>query len=213
MGFSTLIDIIGSVVIGGFLLLTLLRMNETATSNNYNYSGERIVQKNLVEVVQLIEYDFRKIGYSNNSDESKFPDQAKSIIQADSTSITFLTDIVASQGTYGDGIIDTVRYYLGPLIASTPNPNDKILYRVVNHEQASGSNLGVTQFKITYFDDYDTKLGTFSNPMPSQPPFRIKTLEIDVAVENPAAYGKDYSFEKKAIWRQIRLAARNFRLR
>ena len=63
MGFSSLIDILGSTIVGGLLLMILLRMNDASVENNYLYSGEKIVQQNLVEVVKLIEYDFRKIGY------------------------------------------------------------------------------------------------------------------------------------------------------
>jgi len=68
MGFSSLIDILGSIVIGGLLLMILLRMNETATQNTYEYNGELTVQQNLVSTVQLIEYDFRKIGYCADLD-------------------------------------------------------------------------------------------------------------------------------------------------
>ena len=63
MGFSTIIDIIGSTLIGGMLLMILFRMNDAAVENTYVYGGELLVQQNLVEVVTLLEYDFRKIGY------------------------------------------------------------------------------------------------------------------------------------------------------
>ena len=209
MGYSTLIDIIGSSIIGGLLLLILLRMNNTAVQNNYQYSGERIVQQNIVEVVSLLEYDFKKIGYCR--DWTQIPDPALAIIHADSTSITFLTDIVTNAYPYGDGVVDTLRYYLGPTseLTSTPNPNDRILYRVVNHNAALGSSLGVTQFKLKYFD----ATGAVIDEMPEHPPFGIASIQIDVAVENPVAYGNDYSYERRAVWRQIRLASRNFMLR
>ena len=51
------------MIIGGILLLTLFRMNDNATRNTYNFSGELIVQQNLVTTVEVLEYDFRKIGY------------------------------------------------------------------------------------------------------------------------------------------------------
>jgi hypothetical protein len=209
MGYSTLIDIIGSTIIGGLLLLILIRMNATAIQNNYDYSGERIVQQNIVDVVSLIEYDFRKIGYCN--DWTKIPDESLAIIHADTSSIYFLTDISTTGNPYGDGIVDTLKYYLGPTsqLTATPNPNDRILYRVVNNSTAAGSNLGVTQFKLTYFDANGDKIIN----MPAKPPFGIASIQVDVAVENPAAYGNDYGTDKKAIWRQIRLASRNFMLR
>ncbi len=209
MGFSTLLDIIGSTVIGGLLLMILFRMNDSAIENNYNFSGEKIVQQNLVDLVKLVEYDFRKIGYC--ADYTKIPDPTKSIVQADSNSITFLTDIITSAGTYGDGIVDTIKYFVSDKsqLSATPNPNDRLLYRRVNNETLRGSNLGVTQFKLTFFDANEDTIKT----MPSSPPLGIVTMQIDIAVENPYAYGNNYSYDKRVIWRQIRLAARNFTTR
>ena len=63
MGFSTLLDILGSSIVGGMLLMIMWRLNDAATQNTFNYGGEVIVQQNLVEVVGLLEYDLRKIGY------------------------------------------------------------------------------------------------------------------------------------------------------
>lgn len=209
MGFSSLIDILGSTLIGGILIMILLRMNDTAVQNNYQYSGEKITQENLVEVVRLIEYDFRKIGYCK--DWQKIPNQAISITWAQTDRIYFLTDIVTPSNPFGDGIVDTLKYYLGPAseLSVTPNPNDRLLYRVVNNEQPKGSNLGITQFKLTYYDALGSKITT----MPAAPPFGIAAIQIDVAVENPAAYGNDYSVERRVIWRQIRMPARNFMIR
>jgi len=200
MGFSSLIDILGSIVIGGMLFLILLRLNDSAVKNSFQYNGELIVQKNLVEIVNLIEHDFRKIGYCANW--QAIPDPSKSIVAADSNSISFLTDVNE------DGIVDTLNYYLGPLseLDHTPNPRDRILYRVVNGSNPMGANLGVTQFDLQFFD-------IFGNPiaLPVNVPGEINTMEINVAVEDVAAYDDPYSDDdyNHVFWRQIRLAARN----
>lgn len=200
MGFSTLLDIIGSMVIGGMLFLILLNLNEAAVKNSFRFNGEMIVQKNLVEIVKLLEHDFRKIGYSK--DWELIPDPSKSILTADSTSISFLTD------TNNIGIIDTLEYRLGPAseLSNTPNPRDKILYRIVNGDESPGVNLGVTQFRMNYFD-------TFGNPIsfPIDVPSEINTMEINLTVEDVSAYDdpdveNDYN---SVFWKQIRLAARN----
>jgi len=215
MGFSTLLDILGSTIIGGLLLMILLRMNDTAVQNNYDFNGEKIVQQNLVELVKLLEYDFRKIGYC--ADYEKIPDPAKAIIQANDTSITFLTDIVTSVGTYGDGVVDTLRYFTSSTaqLSSTPNPNDRILYRKVNNEPLKGSNMGVTQFKLTYFDALGNTIpdDTLAGRKAVNLPLGIVSMQIDITLENPYAYGNDYAVDKKVIWRQIRLVARNFTTR
>jgi type II secretory pathway component PulJ len=222
MGFTTLLDIVGSTVIGGLLLIILMRMNMTSSQNNYDYTGERIVQQNLVDVVQLLEYDFRKIGYCKGQNQTPIV-QSKAILQADSTSITYQTDLPIitsplSDLQYGDGVIDTVHYYIGPTseLSSTPNPRDRILYRVVNHDTPKGSDLGITRFHLTYYDALGNQLGTTSNPLPSTPPLLIASIQIEVAVENSTAVidttgGKvAYSWEKRAMWKQIRLSQKNF---
>jgi len=199
MGFSSLIDVLGATIVGGLLLLILWRLDDSAVENTYVYSSELTVQENLVSVVQLLEYDFRKIGYS--ADWKKIPDPSKAIIMADSNAIKFETDI------NNDGNVDTLYYYLGPKseLSNTPNPNDRLLYRVVNNETPRSANLGIVQFNLIYFDALGRKLN-----FPITQPGEIYTIEINITVENPAAYDNNYS---TAFWRQIRLAARNLRNR
>jgi type II secretory pathway component PulJ len=199
MGFSTIIDIVGSVLIGGTLMLILWRLNNATSENTYNYSGELSLQQNLATVAMVIEYDFRKIGYC--SDWNKIPDPTKAIVLADSNKIKFLTDVQS------DGVVDTMYYYLGPTseLTQTENPRDRILYRLVNNETPKGANMGVTQFKMVYFN----ALGdTISFPITN--PGEITSMEINVTVENTAGYDQKYS---SAFWRQIRLVARNLRNR
>ena len=53
MGTSVILDILGSMIIGGILLLTLFRMNDNATRNTYNFTGELGVQQNLITTVKF----------------------------------------------------------------------------------------------------------------------------------------------------------------
>lgn len=199
MGFSTLIDIMGSVLVGGMLFMILIRMNDAAIQNTFNYGGELIVQQNLVAVVELLEHDFRKIGYCKNWDE--IPDPSHAILSAASNSIEFLTD------EDNDGNVDTMKYYTGTIkeLKETPNPRDKMLYRIINNEKPKGANLGITEFDLKYFDALGSELS-----FPITNPGQIYTLQINITVENSAAYANEYS---SAFWRQIRLAARNLRNR
>ena len=199
MGFSVLMDILGSTIIGGILLMNLFEINNTAIENNYTGSGELTAQQNLAVTVQVLENDFRKIGYC--ADWKKIPIPTLAILAADSSSIKFLTDVDS------DGIVDTMSYYLGPTseLLSTPNPRDRILYRVVNSETPDDVNLGVTQFNLTFFD----VLGNLIN-FPITVPGEIYTMQIDITTEDVAAYDQKYS---SAFWRQIRLVAKNLRNR
>jgi hypothetical protein len=209
MGFSSLVDLIGSMVVGGLLFVILLRMNNVATENTFTYNGELQVQQNLVATVKLIEADFRKIGYCANPDVV-IP--SRYITFADSTRISFYTDLATFSNHSGDGIPDILTYYTGPTseLSSTPNPYDMKLYRVENNETPKSANLGITEFKLRYFD-------TFGNviPSPVADPGTIQTIEINIRVENTAAYTKEYADTshsqqyQTAFWRQLRINNRN----
>lgn len=195
MGIASIFDLIGSVIIGGVLLITLIKINDSATRNTYGFTGELVVQENLVTSVEVLEYDFRKIGYCE--DPFAIPNTKRAILYADSTDITYLTDVNF------DGIPDTMRYYLGPTseLSHTPNPDDRMLYQEINGNRA-GVNLGITLFKIKYFGALGEELSlprTF-------PPTGIFSMQIDIRIENTSAYDEEYRY---AFWRQIRLASRN----
>ena len=205
MGFTTLLDILGSIIIGGILMLIAWRLSEAATEKTYNNSGELSMQQNLATVAQIIEHDFRKIGFCDNY--NKIPDPSKAITYADTSSLKFLTDIDS------DGNVDSIFYYLGPTseLLSTPNPRDRILYRIVNNEAPMGSNLGVTRFFMVYYDALNDSI-----PTPITTPGIISSIEINVTVEQVAAYVDSlggYNELPSAFWRQIRLVARNLKNR
>jgi hypothetical protein len=199
MGISVILDILGSTIVGGILMLSLFRLNDSAVENAYTGSGELMAQQNLATVVQILEYDFRKIGYCKDWQKIIVPTTAIRI--ADSTKIRFLTD------TNFDGNVDSITYYLGPTseCVNTPNPKDRFLYRVINTETPIGVNLGVTQFNLKYFDVFGNQLN-----FPITVPGEVHTMQIDITVEDVAAYDQKYS---SAFWRQIRLAAKNLRNR
>jgi len=199
MGASVILDILGSTIIGGILMMSLFQINGSAVENNYTGNGELIAQQNLATIVQVLEHDFRKIGYC--ADWKKIPVPTESILEADSNRIKFLTDVDF------DGNVDSLLYYLGPTseLSQSPNPRDRFLYRVVNNEVPVGVNLGVTQFHMTFYNALGNKLN-----FPIASPGEIFSTQIDISVEDVAAYDEKYS---KAFWRQIRLAARNLRNR
>jgi type II secretory pathway component PulJ len=199
MGFSTLLDILGSMIIGGVLMSIVFRLSDAATEKTYNNSGELALQQNLATVAQIIERDFRKIGYCANW--NKLPDPTKAILMADTSGIKFLTDIES------DGNLDSIYFYLGPAseLSATENPRDRLLYRVVNDDNPQEANLGVTHFNLIY---YDALGDTIYHPILNNG--EISSIEINVTVENVAAYDENYS---RAYWRQIRMVARNLKNR
>jgi hypothetical protein len=225
MGIAVILDVLGSVIVGGILLLTLFRINDNATQNTYNFSGELTLQENLVTTVEVLEYDFRKIGYCENPLALPNPEM-NAILYADTSRIKFLTDLLitpyGSLNPSGDGILDTLEYFLGPTseLTGTPNPNDRMLYRVVNGVP-TGVNLGITGFRIRYFRDSLTASGSttlaeiLTNKLPKiyvpGTPTGITAMQIDIKVENTAAYNAGENPYRYAFWRQIRLSSRNLK--
>ena len=118
MGYSTILDIIGSVIIGGIVLVSLLNTNTNAVQNTYSYGADVIVQQNMAALVDTIDSDFRKIGYSSILTTVLNP--TKVIISADTSTIKFLSDV------NNNGTIDTVYYYLG----TTNGKLNQVLYRM-----------------------------------------------------------------------------------
>ena len=195
MGMNVILDILGSVIIGSILMLSIFRVHTSSTEDMYRGSSNLVAQTNLATVVQILETDFRKIGYC--ADWEKIPIPTEAIFYADSNDIRYLTDVDQN------GDVDTVRYYFDYAtdIPETPNPRDRFLYRIVNSEAPVGVNLGVTQFKMEYFNALGSEL-TF----PISNPREIYTMQIDITVEDVAAFDQKY---QTIFWRQIRMAARN----
>ena len=210
MGSQTILDLIASTMVFSSLLLMTLRINASGMENLQMYRDDLLVQQNLVEVTKLIEYDFRKIGYCK--DYTKIPNPYLAIRYADSMKIRFWTDFPSIAEPQGDGILDSLTYFVGPTseASATDNPNDRLIYRVENNNTPVGVNMGVTEFKLQYFDALKNQLAT-----PVADPRQIQYLQITVQIEalfkyktseNIAAYDTVY---QNAFWRQVRLVAKN----
>jgi hypothetical protein len=199
MGFSTIIDILGSLIIGGLLLLILMRLNGSVTENYYITGSDRNLQRSLAETAILIEKDFRKMGYC--ADPYKITENMDIVTVADSDFISFYTDVDK------DGNLDIMTYFLSDTnaLAETKNPRDRILYRQINSNTPLIISTNITRFLFEYYDVFGTKL---TSPVAS--PGNITHLRISMRVEDPEAYNEQYS---NAYWQQVRLTSKNLRKR
>ncbi|MDP3148324.1 MAG: hypothetical protein Q8N83_04250 [Ignavibacteria bacterium] len=200
MGYSTILDIIGAFVIGGILLLTLFRVNDTTVQNYFYYNSDFILQRDLVDIIMIVEGDLRRIGYCADPDNLALPN--RTILFADSNAISFVTDL------HRAGKLDTVEYRTGTPddLSGTPNPRDIPLYRIINNANAERSITGVvTEFRLVYFDALGDSIS-----LPISSPGEIQTMELSIKVENASAYNQNYS---NAYWRQVRLASKNLKSR
>jgi Tfp pilus assembly protein PilW len=195
MGNLTLFDIIASAIIASILLMTVhsstARMNQTLCTSGNDLS----VQTNLVNVVRIIEKDFRRIGYC--ADQSQIPDQTIAISAAGAHNISFLTDI------NNDGIVDTLQYDVGSpsALTITPNPRDMLLNRYLKGTKPKGYSVGLTRFDFTYYNATGDTI-----PLPITDFTQIADLRLTLAFESTSAYDSQYQY---AAWRQMRLKVRN----
>lgn len=211
MGTSSLFDILGSVLIGGLLMLMVINVNGNLSKVNYSYGSEMTVQRNLVTLVGMVEQDFRRIGYC--ATPYKFPDPGYAILAATQTSIKFLGDYNA------DGNLDTISYWVGDTLSAnmTKNPHDKLLYKKINSQPTLQYNLGVVTFNFTYYGAYyAASLGNLADtlPFPINIPVGAKSgifmFQLSVLLQSPEAYDTSYQY---AYWRQLRLTSINLRNR
>ncbi|MDX9760031.1 MAG: hypothetical protein RBU27_12800 [Bacteroidota bacterium] len=134
---SSHIDIIGSVIIAGMIILNFSFFMGERTESQIESTNKITAQTEMSDVTQTLRYDLRKVGYGCDS---------VPILRADETSFVFRADLE------NDGTLDTIGYYYGAgatLIGETSAP---LLYRVVNGHKQAGQDVGINHFRFLYFD-------------------------------------------------------------
>lgn len=160
---NTFLDIVGSTIIGGIILLTILSYNGNLNEASLSQTTSNIVQSNLNSMSQILDFDFKKIGFGV-SDSIK-------IIIADTSRIVFLSDMD------NNGKIDTLAYYLSSIdtLLSTQNPRDRYLFRIMNTQKPLSTNLGITAFRLWYYDKKG-KITTFRS--------KIRSFKVELYCES-----------------------------
>ncbi|MFZ1279364.1 MAG: hypothetical protein WAR59_00910 [Ignavibacteriaceae bacterium] len=196
MGYTTIIDIIGAAIIGGVLLLNLLRLNENVYQVDNSTGHDVNLQIEVVNVANIIDSDFNKIGYCFNP--MNMNDLPK-VTHADTSSIKIVFDVDKN------GFYDTVYYYVSntTILSGTANPRDRILYRKINSEIPFIVSNNITEFKFQYLGAlYDT----LSTPLAS--PGLATYIKISFRVEDPFAFDEKYS---EAFWRRLTVTSKNLK--
>src|SRR5512143_1641919 len=138
---SALHDLMGSIIIGGIVLLMLLTFNGNVMQSAGVQTFNNVVQGNLTTVTSMLEYDFRKIGYRVAMV------QDSSCVYADSTRVIVRGDF------NNDGTVDRLFYALATGQApGSSNPKTRVLYRQLNFNPAQPLNVGITRFQLKYYD-------------------------------------------------------------
>lgn len=147
MGSSTVLDLLGSAVIFGVLMLTVGRVQVNLNSTMYYNTYTYMTQNYALELSKMIEFDFTKIGY-------RVPSGTAVIDTADTNKIRFRYRYPRTGGS-----VRVIRYQFGEADASSENPDDRILYRTEDGATVA-HKIGLTEFRLTYYDSTYRKLTT-----------------------------------------------------
>jgi len=202
---SALLDIIGSLLFGGTILMIILTANEIAAETQATHSGDMLVQELLTNTAQLVEGELRNMGFG-------VPEREQTIMRAEESRIHFLSDIDRN------GVVDTVKYSVGDTteLADTQNEIDRLLKRQINGE-INMSVGAVTVFRLRYLTREGAMLST---PVPLDRLAEIHMVEVSMEVQNPYApcrdremvgAGERTALYSSSLWQQTRLASQNTR--
>ena len=197
---AIILDLIGSVVVAGLVIILGLQLNQNIIGSRDADVASLNAQESLVDIVSTIESDLRKPGYG-------LFDPAGSIALAQPEHVRFRADIDRNPATGLNGI-DSVDWYLGPLVHRFANDSIRVLYRQVNGGTPVGGALGVTKFRLRYLDQDGAETSVLT---------QIRMIEITLQVESPYKVQdqvrRDQSYQDMkpavAFWRQTRLSSRN----
>ena len=174
---SVMIDIIGSLIIIGVVMLSIFGLTGNLNQASYNKSFSLVAQTNAVTLARMLEYDIDKIGYHVKP----------AMFTAAPDDIKFKAVLV-----YGGVTVNTVRYYISStsVLGNTKNPRDRVLYREEDGKTIA-ANLGVTTLSFSYYNND----GFTTSALDS-----IKSIHVKFTVESPAPVDTTYaalSWEKR----------------
>jgi hypothetical protein len=168
----TLFDIVISSALGALLLAMLVMFNGNLVEGGTAQSLKIMTQTNFTEVTKDLEFNFRKMGY-------KVPSANDSaIVTADSNKIKFKGDFD------NNGTVDTITYYLNPASSGNANTNTHILNMTLNTSATQKINIGITKFRLTYYDASETPYTTY----PVSTPSKISSIKLSMNLESTVPY-------------------------
>lgn len=167
------IGIITSTIVAGILILILAVTNLNIQSSAQELVISQMKQVQTTAVSDIISNDFPKIGYASIGDIDS------AITSANSTSITFYSNLDNS----GDNSIEKVTWeFLTTEIATTDNPNDKVLRRSVNGD-VTDIEIGVVDFEIRYYSSFGSTTPMVT-PISSANLATIRQIEVEVTLQS-----------------------------
>jgi hypothetical protein len=201
MGHQVILDLVGSAVIGGILLLTLLEFSASNQQAKQEYQAEMLSQENIISVADALEGDLRQAGYCKNKTAMSVP----VIVSAGSDYIAFKTDVPTQASREGDGSVDTISYKI--IGTSGPDSNERKLMRKVNSGELSPFSRDITQFDIKY---YKYNGDTLTRPVAPAQLKEITLIEMIFGMGNFSASSQGPSVNASTSVKTLRYELKNF---
>jgi hypothetical protein len=168
---SVMMDIVGSVVLVGMLMLMVMGININMSNETYKGLTDLNLQTQSIQLSRILEFDLYKAGYAVS--------KPGVIAIADSSSLKFYTNLFNIAGRR-----DSIEYDLGGMVTSSPNPNDKSLYRFENTTKVF-INFSVTRFILSYYNSRDSLLAT---PVTGSYRDSIKAIRVYLTLQSPVPF-------------------------
>ncbi len=196
---NTLIDIVGSAVIGIYFVYMIMNFNMKMNDAINTSAQNNVALWESIEIGDLFDHDFNKIGYR--------ADSVFAFAKAEKSEIEFYGDLD------NDGIVDTVQYVLldSAYLAThdyyfsnninpasgTQYPNDSPLFRIVNGTLYSNDNAVyiVTNFEIIYNDLDGNKITTLLDTHAQRKNIKGVTLNYRITSPSPVESNDDTVYE------------------
>lgn len=155
MGQQVILDIAGSFVIGGILFLTILTFSTRNYETKVKIRDEGATIREIKNTVEIIEEDFRRIGYCALPSLVTRP----VITYADSNRISFKSDVLTSPGSVGTLSPKIVDYRIEGKNTAVVNPKAKRLVKRIDNQTVAV--FSVTRFRLRYYNANGQEMTSF----------------------------------------------------
>ncbi len=183
---AVLFEIVGSIVIGGLLLLNIIRLNAQVTDEQLRSTLRDIAQRDVLTLGDVLRYDLLRAGNGVTNVGLTPP-----IVTANPNEIAFN----AAYDSLGAGTVIRVRYYTQPNTA-TPDPTDFKIFRYRNTGGGETTLMAesANQFDVTYYNASGMYLGgaadgltTVTTAVASSDLQVIARIRVAIEAKNPIA--------------------------
>ena len=174
---SSMLDIIAAMLIGSILLLVSIRAMDAGLEQFVNYNIDAIVQNELINTTDIMQFDLRKMGFGIPENE-----QATIIQSADSTHVHFLISL----NYLDDAIPDTIEYSVFASDTATFVDTMIVIYAINRTAKISGESTtsgyvgAVANNNVFRFLDQS---GTPTTVLQA-----IRMVEVSLVAMNPKIY-------------------------